>query len=112
MKVLKYVTLVVSVSVQLCCVCGYSKCACLNQPLKTIVQFIKFIIYRIFNGRQPSLVIHDPELLKCVFVKNNKDFPNRRVRFLLCVDSVMSIWSETVNVKFGTVLYMYLNLLN
>ena len=73
---------VVSAALQFCDMCEHSKCAYLDHPPKTIVQFIKFIIYRIFNGRQPSLVIHDPELLKCVFVKNNHDFPNRRVRFL------------------------------
>ena len=42
---------------------------------------IKFQIMfsRLYDFRQPSLVIHDPELIKCVFVKNSQDFPTRRV---------------------------------
>ena len=34
---------------------------------------------RIYEGRRPVLMVQDPELLKCIFVKNFQDFPNRRV---------------------------------
>ena len=32
--------------------------------------------FRTYEGRRPILMVHDPELLKSVFVKNHQDFAN------------------------------------
>ena len=48
-----------------------------------VTKILNFKLFsRLYDFRLPSLVIHDPELMKCVFVKNSQDFPTRRVSFL------------------------------
>ena len=42
------------------------------------------IYFRTYEGRTPMLMVHDPELLKSVFVKNHQDFPNRSRRRVNC----------------------------
>ena len=81
---------VVSAALQFCSMfCNIRNTPTLINHWKRLFNSSNIFIYRIFNGRQPSLVIHDPELLKCVFVKNNHDFPNRRVRFLWINDNLV-----------------------
>ena len=49
-------------------------------------------------------MVHDPELLKCIFVKNYHDFPDRRVStfkdiFKKCLEEVRTYWARTCTVQ-------------
>ena len=44
-------------------------------------------------------MVHNPELLKCIFVKNYDDFPNRRVSKMLGVMYGSSMYADGANVK-------------